>query len=118
MTAISHQDADQFLARSTSDFSIFLVFGADQGLIFERSQKLIRSAIGVQGDAMQIVDFAGDAIATDPMILLDEANAINMFGGDVRVMRIAAGNRSFLPALDLFAQNPQAGRVLIIEAGE
>jgi DNA polymerase-3 subunit delta len=118
MTSISHQDADQFLAGSISDFSIFLVYGADQGLIFERSQKLIRSAIGAKGDAMQIVEFAGDAIAADPMILLDEANAINMFGGDVRVIRIAAGNRSLVPALDLIAQTPQTGCVLIIEAGE
>jgi DNA polymerase-3 subunit delta len=118
MTAVSHQDADRFLAGSISDFSVFLVFGTDQGLIFERSQKLIRSAIGAHGDAMQIVEFAGDAIAADPMILLDEANAFNMFGGDVRVIRIAAGNRSLAPALDLIAQAPQAGCVLIIEAGE
>jgi DNA polymerase III subunit delta len=118
MASISHQDADQFLAGSISDFSIFLVFGADQGLIFERSQKLIRLALGAQGDAMQIVEFAGDAIAADPIILLDEANAINMFGGDVRVIRIAAGNRSLVPALDLIAQTPQTGCVIIIEAGE
>ena len=101
MAAVSHQDADQFLARPIKDFCIFLVFGADQGLIFERSQKLIRSAIGAQGDAMQIIEFAGDAIAADPMILLDEANAINMFGGDVRVIRIAAGNRSLAPVKSL-----------------
>jgi DNA polymerase-3 subunit delta len=118
MTSISHQDADQFLAGSIDDFTIFLVFGADQGLIFERSQKLIHLAIGAQGDAMQIVEFAGDAIAADPIILLDEANSINMFGGDVRVIRIAAGNRSLVPALDLIAQMPQTGCVLIIEAGE
>ena len=118
MTAVSHQDADRFLAGSISDFSIFLVFGVDQGLIFERSQKLIRSAIGANGDTMQVVEFAGDAIAADPMLLLDEANAINMFGGDVRVIRIAAGNRSLAPALELIAQTPQAGCVLIIEAGE
>ncbi len=118
MTAISHQEADQFLARSISDFSIFLVFGADQGLIFERSQKIIRSAIGTQGDMMQLVELAGDAIAADPMALLDEANAINMFGGDVRVIRIAAGNRSLVPALELIAQTPQAGCVVVIEAGE
>jgi DNA polymerase-3 subunit delta len=117
MAVVSHQDADQFLAKANNNYRIILVFGPDQGLVFERSRKVLRSVIGIKGDAMQIVDLAGDAIAADPAILLDEANAINMFGGDARVVRIAAGGRSFLPALDLVSQSP-ASSVIIIEAGE
>lgn len=117
MVLISHQDADQFVAKANNNYRIILVFGPDQGLVFERSRKILRSVIGANGDAMQVIDLAGDAIAADPAILLDEANAINMFGGDARVVRIAAGVRSFLPALELVAKSP-ASSVILIEAGE
>jgi DNA polymerase-3 subunit delta len=117
MAVVSHQDADQFLAKAHSNYRMILVFGPDQGLVFERSRKVLHAVIGVKGDGMQVVDLAGDAIAADPATLVDEANAINMFGGDARVVRIAAGARSFLPALELVSQSP-ASSVIIIEAGD
>ncbi len=118
MAVISHQDADRYLAGSIRDYSIFLIFGADQGLVTERRQKLIRSAIGPDGDPTQIVELFGDAIAADPLKLVDEANAINMFGGAVRIALITAGNRSILPALELLAQSPPAHCLVIVEDGE
>ncbi len=118
MAAISHQDADRYLLRRNSDHFLFLVFGADQGLVFERRQKLIHAAIGDEAKALQLTEFAGDAVASDPLILIDEANAIGLFGGSRRAIRIQAGGKSLLPALELIAQAPPADCLIIIEAGD
>ena len=41
-----------------------------------------------------------------------------MFGGSVRAIRISAGNRSLLPALELIARSPPPASKIIIEDGE
>ncbi len=79
---------------------------------------LARSASGGGRDPLQLVDFAGDLIASDPMSLIDEANTISLFGGGGRVIRIAVSHKSILPALDLIAQAPPNDCLIIIEAGE
>ncbi len=79
---------------------------------------LARSASGGGRDPLQLVDFAGDLIASDPMSLIDEANTISLFGGVCRVIRIAVSHKSILPALDLIAQAPPADCLIVIEAGE
>lgn len=117
MTAISHQDADRYLLRPNREHFLFLVFGADQGLVFERSQRLVRTTVD-KGEALQMAEFSGDAIAADPLVLVDEANSISLFGGSRRAIRIHAGGKSILPALELIAQAPPADCLIVIEAGE
>lgn len=118
MTAISHQDADRYLLRPNSDHALFLVFGADQGLVFERSQRLVRNAIGDKAETMQLAEITGDVIAADPLVLVDEANSMGLFGSTRRAIRIHAGGKSILPALELIAQAPPADCLIVIEAGE
>ncbi len=118
MGAVSHQDADRYLARPNVDHFLFLVFGSDQGLVFERGQKLVRAAIGDDRQSMQQIDLVGDLISADPLILVDEANAIGLFGGNRRAIRIQTGTKSILPALELLALAPPADCIIVLQAGE
>ncbi len=118
MPAIPHPDADRYLERPSRDHFIFLLFGGDQGLIYERSRKLIRSFIGRSNNPMQLTDFSGDQIAADPLTLVDEANSIGLFGEARRAIRISVGLKSPLPALELVARAPPADCAIILQAGE
>src|SRR5208282_5863476 len=97
MAIVSHSDADRYILRPNRNHFLILIFGSDHGLVSERSQMLARSANGSGRESLQLVDFAGDMIASDPSSLIDEANAISLFGGAGRVIRIALGNKSVLP---------------------
>lgn len=118
MAALSHFDADRYLERPAKDHYIFLIFGADQGLVSERSRKLIQFFLGSERDTREAVELAGDIVAADPLTLVDEANSIDMFGGPRRVIRINVGAKSILPALDLIAQAPPANCAIILQSGE
>ena len=80
MNAIAHKDADITSSSESRSFSVS-PFGADQGLIIERSRRLLTSISRYAGQTPNIVDLAGDAIASDPLILLDEAHSIGLFDG-------------------------------------
>jgi DNA polymerase III subunit delta len=118
MAIVSHSDADRYIQRPNRHHFLILIFGSDHGLVSERSQMLARSARGGGRESLQLIDFAGDLIASDPLSLIDEANAISLFGGAGRVIRIAIGNKSLLPALELIAQAPPTDCLIILEAGE
>jgi DNA polymerase III subunit delta len=118
MSLISHQSADKYLSGPPSDAFIYLFFGADQGVVFERRQALLHAVSQSLNGKPEILHLQGDAIAANPFVLIDEANAINMFGGDLRVIQIALGARNILPALGSLAKAPPANCLILIEDGE
>ncbi len=118
MATVSYSDADRYILHPSREHFLILIFGSDRGLVFERSRMLARSARGGGRESLQLVDFVGDLIASDPMALVDEANAISLFGGAGRVIRIAVGNKSLLPALELIAQAPPVDCLILLEADE
>ena len=101
MAIIPHQDADRLLAECIKNILFSLYLELIKDLFPNVVNKLIRSAIGPDGDPFQIVEFSGDAIASDPMNLIDEANAINMFGGTVAYSRHSRQSVLFARSLNL-----------------
>jgi DNA polymerase III subunit delta len=118
MTAISHQQADRYLLRPSSEHYLFLIFGPDQGRRSERCQTLLRSRLGVECVARPTIDLPGDEISSDPHLLLDEAHAVDMFNDGLRIIRVSVGNKSLLSALDLVARARPTDSVIILEAGD
>jgi DNA polymerase III subunit delta len=115
MVAIAAKDSAAFLKAGFQRYPIILVFGPDEGLVFENADLIARQTVGQ--DLSNILRFEGDEIANDPLRLADEANAIAMFGG-IRAIRIRTGNKSLVPALEpLLAKPPQDARI-ILEAGD
>ncbi|WP_294535613.1 DNA polymerase III subunit delta [uncultured Rhodoblastus sp.] len=118
MAIVSHHEADRYLLRRNPDHFLFLIFGADPGLVAERCRTLLRSVIGDSRESLQLVALAGDQIAADPLTLIDEANSIGLFGSADRVIRISLGGKSLLPALEWIAQAPPVDCLIVVEAGE
>lgn len=118
MAAITHREADRYIERPDRAHFLFLVFGADQGLISERSRRLLASAASNGLQAQNIVDLSGDAIAQDPLVLVDEAHSIGLFDGPSREIRVMLGGKSILPALELIERSPPASSTIVLIAGE
>ena len=116
MVAVSSREADQFVRRPPGHVVLFLVFGTDAGLVSERARLLVKSSGIDPADPFQMVELHGDAIAADPLLLIDEANSISMFGGS-RVILIDAGGKAFISALEQLLSAPPVDCRIIIEAG-
>lgn len=108
--------ADAIVRRPPGHFVFWLIFGPDHGLVSERVDALIEASSVDRQDPFLFVRLQGDAIAADPLKLLDEANAIPLFGGS-RLILIEAGGKSFVPSLERLLAAPPKDCQIVIEAG-
>ena len=116
MVAPKSHDADKFIAGYAGGGGVFLVFGADDGLIDERVREIIRRSVDDPGDPFQSVRLNGDEIAADPGLLLDEWNAIGMFHAR-RIIRIDAGGKDFGEPIRMCLDSPNPASTIVIRAG-
>ncbi len=100
MVALSAKDIGAFLARPNPAQPIILVFGSDAGLVRERADALIASAVDDVNDPFSLVRLEGDDLAADPARLVDEAMTVPLFGGR-RAIRVKAGGRSFASGVEV-----------------
>ncbi len=113
MVAIKNHEADRFIASRAPHIFLYLVHGTDAGLISERARLLLKNWAA---EDMQLIRMSGDDIASDPLLLLDEANSIGLFGGK-RAIFISAGSRPFVSALESLVAAPPSDCLVVIEAG-
>ena len=117
MVALSTREIDGFIARPDASRPIILVFGADVGLVRERADALIASAVDDVNDPFALVRLDGDELANEPSRLVDEAMTIPLFGGR-RAIRVRAGGRSFASGVETLLADPPPSCRIVIEAGE
>ena len=73
---------------------------------------MARASVDDPQDAFQLVRMDGDAIASDPLKLADEANTIGLFGGR-RAIRVSPTSKPLLAALEPLAGNLWLAALLI-----
>lgn len=113
MVAIKSRSADTFLQNSAAKVSVFLLYGTDAGLVFERSMAAIR-AIGIDPrDPFQHVRLDGDEIAAEPEKLFNETCTVGLFGGP-RAIRIELGARDIVPVLEPALLDSANWKVIIL----
>jgi DNA polymerase III subunit delta len=96
---------------------IVLIYGADAGLVHERSAAVVKLAANNPDDPFQLVRLDGDEIASDPLKLVDEANTIAMFGGR-RVIWVRLGSKQIQAAVQPLLNVPPKDAIIILEAGD
>ena len=111
------RDIDTFLARPDAGRPIILLYGPDAGLVRERADALLASAVDDPNDPFSLVRLDGDELAAEPSRLVDEAMTVPLFGGR-RAIRVRAGSRSFAAGVDTLADMPLKDCRIVIEAGE
>jgi len=117
MVALRGKDANSFLSRPDPGRPIILLYGPDAGLVRERADALIASALDDPNDPFALVRLDGDELASEPSRLVDEALSIPMFGGR-RAIRVRAGSRSFVGGVEALTASPPKDCRVVIEAGD
>jgi DNA polymerase-3 subunit delta len=117
MVALRGKEIDAFLARPDSGRPIILLYGPDAGLVRERADALMASAVDDPNDPFSLVRLDGDELAAEPSRLVDEAMTVPLFGGR-RAIRVRAGSRNFASGVDTLAETTVKDCRIVIEAGE
>ena len=117
MVALKGRDIDAFLARPDPGRPIVLLYGADAGLVRERSDALMKSAVDDPNDPFATVRLDGDELANDTSRLVEEATTIPLFGGR-RAVRVRAGSKNFSSSVDMLTEAPLKDCRIVIEAGD
>src|ERR1700757_918309 len=117
MVALRGKEVDAFLARPDPGRPIILLYGPDAGLVRERAEALLASAVDNVDDPFSMVRLDGDELSAEPSRLVDEALTVPLFGGR-RAIRVRAGSRSFASGIDTLADTPLRDCRIVIEAGD
>src|SRR6266571_2436101 len=105
MVALRGKEIDAFLARPDPARPIILLYGPDFGLVRERADALMASAVDDPNDPFSLVRIDGDDLSAEPSRLVDEAMTVPLFGGR-RAIRVRAGSRNFASGVDTLADSP------------
>jgi DNA polymerase III subunit delta len=118
MVAIKPADIDAFAAKPDPARPIVLVCGPDAGLVRERVEALVKSAVDNPDDPFSLARIDGDALADQPSRLVEEAHTIPLFGGR-RAVWVKAGTRNYAGAVEALIASPPGGDCrVVIEAGD
>lgn len=116
MVAVKNSEAERFVKAPPPAIFLFLVYGPDAGLVRERATKLACARVDDRRDPFQCAELSGDAVAADPLLLLDEAHTVPLFGGR-RIIVVETGSKSVAPALErLIAAPPPEHCSVIVTA--
>nr|WP_210269377.1 DNA polymerase III subunit delta [Tardiphaga robiniae] len=105
------------MARPDAGRPIILLYGADAGLVRERADALMKSAVDDPNDPFSLVRMDGDDLAAEPSRLVEEAMTVPLFGGR-RAIRVRAGSKNFSSGVDTLADSDIKDCRIVIEAGE
>ncbi len=119
MSELKAHEFDSALSRIARQFRIFLLYGPDRGLVWERAAALAEKSGVDLADAFSFVRLEASDLAKDPARLADEAHSIGLFGGDRLIwLRTQGTEKPVTEALSRLLAAPLSGSTLIIEAGD
>src|SRR3954454_5779290 len=104
MVALRGKEIDAFLARPDPGRPIILLYGPDAGLVRERADALLTSAVDDPDDPFALVKLAAAELSPEPSRLVDEAMPLPLFGGR-RAIRVRARSRRFASGVDTLAES-------------
>lgn len=119
MAEVKSHEFDAFLKRKPLPVRLFLIYGPDRGLVSERAAALAAASGVALDDAFSVVKLDAGDIGNQPGRLIDEMNAIGLFGGERLIwIRNAGSEKGLSDGLDILARMPAGPSTLIIEAGD
>lgn len=118
MTAVKAGEVEGLLRRGPDPrIAVILVYGPDTGLVAERARLLAEKAVDDPADPFALVKLDGDALASDPGRLVDEAGTVGLFGGK-RAVWVRPGSRNYAPAVEAALKQDGADTRIVVEAGD
>lgn len=114
--------AEKFIQAPDAGVVAVLIYGPDNGLVRERSNRLAQSKLGDLKDNFGLTDLSENDLKSDPARLADEAAAFSMLA-DARVVRVRGAGDITGRIADGFLKGVEDGSVkaealVIFESGE
>ncbi len=117
MVKIPTREIDRFCHAPGGAIRAVLVYGADQGLVRERSNLLLGGVVDDPRDPFRVCDLAGEEALRDPARFMEEAVSLSMTGGR-RAVRVRGVADSFAPTMAEVLTMPTGDTLILVEAGE
>jgi DNA polymerase-3 subunit delta len=119
MVEVKSHDFERFAERGRESYRVFVIYGPDRGLVSERASLLAQKTGVAQDDPFATLKLSVSDLQNDPGRLLDEVNALGLFGGDKLIwLKGAANEKPLLDAMAVLADGPPPANILIVEAGD
>jgi len=114
---VKSASADSFVERPPKNLSSVLVYGPDEGLVRERTERLMRTVVDDLSDPFRVADLEGSDLEHDKARLFDEAAAISMLGGR-RVVRVRGAGNGLAELFESYLEHHAGDALLVVEGGE
>ncbi|HEX6141289.1 MAG TPA: DNA polymerase III subunit delta [Geminicoccaceae bacterium] len=108
---------ERFLKAPDPGIAAVLVFGPDEGLVRERTDRLIRTVLDQPDDPFRMSDFLADQLRGEPARLADEARSLSLIGGR-RVVRVRQAGDAVTVACRNLLELEDFEAWVVIEAGD
>ncbi|WP_028878108.1 DNA polymerase III subunit delta [Terasakiella pusilla] len=109
--------ADGFIKNPPADVRCILIYGPDQGLVFERSKALASTVLDDLNDPFNSVVLQASDVKSDPAIVADEAAAMSLTGGR-RFIRIQDAADALTSAFKNYLEDPIGDAIIVLEGGD
>ncbi len=117
MVKVPAREIDSFCRSPGDAVRAVLIYGADQGLVRERSNLLLGGVVDDPRDPFRVCDLTADEVARDPARLMEEVVSLSMTGGR-RVVRVRGVTNSFAATMAEVLKQPTGDTLILVEAGE
>ena len=117
MVAVKAGDVDGALRRVDARTPVLLIYGPDAGLVAERARAAAEGAVADPADPFQLIRIDGDAVASDPGRLADEASTMGLFGNR-RAIWVKPTSRNIAAAVNAVLGIPLQDTSVVLEAGD
>jgi len=109
--------AEGFIKNPTAGIRCILLYGPDQGLVFERSKAFASRILEDLNDPFNSVILQASDVKADPARIADEAAAISMTGGQ-RFIRIQDATDAISSALKGYLADPMGDAMIVLEGSD
>jgi len=114
---VKSADGDRFLDRLPEKIVAVLIYGPDQGLVTERSERLMRTVVSDIRDPFRVSEIDGVNLIEDRTRLAAEAATLSLSGGR-RVIRVRSAVNSIAEQFETYFKQPTGDALIVVEAGE
>mgnify|MGYP004523963439 CR=1 FL=1 len=119
MAEIKSHEFERFLDKGAELYRFFVIYGPDRGLVSERAVALAKRSGVAMDDPFALLKLDVADLQGDPGRLLDEVNALGLFGGEKLIwLRGVNNEKPVLDAVQALLQQGALENTLLIEAGD
>lgn len=113
---IALREIKGFLKNPPDHVLVILVYGRDEGLVYETALKISSTVVDDLTDPFKVSEFSGKDVVRDPSRLFEEATAQSLVGGK-RIVRVRLENENISEQVSSLFDLPQLCALILLEAG-